>query len=194
MGKTCERKYGHGKKCKCKKCVVKYREIKCVKSKTERCKYDINVQCKKNASRCDSDSGVWNAGLVYPSGSAFINSPNNLGNYIVVDGSVHATAAFATDATGRPVKTDFAGALLTLPVPAAPSGNFQGVILHVGAVPDGGKNNIIRSRLEMKESTLARIKPNASLLATNEDIAPTVRMCYQVWIKVTYDADPCQCW
>jgi len=194
MGKTCASKYKHGKRCKCKKCVVKYKEIKCIKSKTDRFKYDINVQCQKNRSRSESDSGVWNAGLTYPAGSSFVNSPTNLGNYIVVDGVVHATAAFATDGSGRPVKTDFAGALLTLPVPADQSGNLEGVILHVGAVPDGGKTNIIRSRVEKADSTLGRIHPNRSLIATNEDIAPSVRVCYQVWIKVTYNADPCQYW
>lgn len=194
MGKSCDRKRSHGKKCKCKKCVVKYKEIRCIKTKKEKCKYDINIQCNKNFGRCDSDSGVWNAGVIYPAGSAMVNSPTNLGNYIVVDGVVHATAAFSTDGSGRPMKTDFDRALITLPVPAANNGNFQGVILHVAAVPEGGKTVITRSRLGFLESTLAQIKPNGTLIATNEDIPPTTRLCYQAWLKVTYNcAKSCYC-
>lgn len=193
MGRSCERKCTRDKRCKCKKCVVKYKEVKCVKTKTKKHKYDIDIKCNKCFNRCDSDAGIWNAGLVYPAGSAFVNSPKNLGNYVVVDGKVQATAAFATDASGRPVKTDFSRARLTLPVPAANNGNFKGVILHVGAVPDGGKTNIIRSRLKYSESTVATIGPNDTLIATNEDIAPTVRLCYQVWIKVTYDCEKTCC-
>jgi len=183
----------HGKGCKCKKCIVEYRHIKCVKEKTCKKKYDIKVKCDKSRARCDADAGVWNASLIPPAGSGFVNSPLNFGRYNVVDGVVHATTAYAVDGPARAVKTDFSRAALTLPVPAASGGSFEGVVLWVTQVPDGGKSTIIRTRLRLRESTIAEIKANDVLIATNEDIAPTIRSCFQVWIKVTYTCDPCAC-
>jgi len=183
----------HGKGCKCKKCKVEYRHIKCVKEKTFKKKYDIKVSCDKCKTRCDADSGVWNAGVIPPAGSGFVNSPTNSGRYNVVDGVVHATTAYAVDGPQRVVKTDFSRAAVTLPIPASSSGNFKGVILWVTQIPDGGKTTIIRTRLRLRESTIAEIKPNDILIATNEDIPPVVRSCYQVWIKVTYDCESCCC-
>ena len=184
----------HRKGCKSKKCTTEYRHVKCIKEKTTKRKYDIKVRCDKSKTRCDSDAGVWNAALIPPAGSGFVNSPSiTFGRYSVVDGTVHATTAYAVDGPARAVKTDFSRAALTLPVPAATSGSFTGVILWVTQVPDGGKSTIIRTRLRLRESTIAEIKPNDILIATNEDKPPTVRNCYQVWIKVTYDCDPCAC-
>ena len=196
MGKpstSCKRKRHHGKRCKCKKCVVKYREIRCVKTKTTKQKYDINIRCNRKSNKTVSDVGEWNAGLVYPAGSGFVNAPNNKGRYVIVNGQVHATTALANDGPGRAVKTDFSGAALSLPVPAADNGNFNGVILHVSAVPDGGKTLIARSRLKFSSQNVAQIGSNATLIATNEDLPPPVRPCYQVWIKVSYDVAPCFC-
>lgn len=191
MGKSCKRK--HDCKCKCKKCIVEYRHIKCVKSETKKRKYDVRISCNKCRDKCEADTGEWNASLVYPAGSGFVNSPDNKSRFNVVNGVVHATAAFATDGPGRAVPTDFACALLALPVPAVQDGSFKGVILHVSAVLDGGKTVIVRSRLKLQDTTIAAIKSNDTLIATNTDIAPPVRLCYQVWIKVTYNCKSCCC-
>jgi len=181
----------HKKNCKCKKCVVKYRKVKCVYQKDKKCKYDINISCDKNRNICDADTGLWNATLIHPAGSAVVNSPCNLGRYNVVNGTVHAVAAFALDLSGRMVKTDFARAILTLPVPAANNSNFKGVIVYVVAVGENHKNSIAVGRFEYQEATVARIKSDSVVIATNEDIAPTVRPCAQVWIKMTYDCTSC---
>jgi len=191
MGKSCKRK--HDRKCKCKKCIVEYRHIKCVKSETKKQKYDVRISCNKCRDKCESDTGEWNAALIYPAGSGFVNIPNNKGRYSTVNGVVHATAAVATDGPGRAVPTDFARAILSLPVPAAQDGSFKGVILHVSAIPDGGKTVIVRSRLKLRDTTIAEIKSNDTIIATNSDIAPAVRPCYQVWIKVTYNCSGTCC-
>ncbi len=195
MVKPCDRKRKrhHGKRCKCKKCVVKYREIRIVKTKTTKQKYDINIRCNRKSNKAFSDVGEWNAGLVYPAGSAFVNIPNNRGRYVIVLGKVHATTALTTAGPGRPVPTDFSGAALSLPIPAANNGTLSGVILHVSAVADGGKTVITRSRLKFSSQDVAQIGTNATLIATNDAIAPVVRPSYQVWIKVSYDVAPCFC-
>jgi len=74
-----------------------------------------------------------------------------------------------------------------LPIPAANTSNFKGTAIFVTAIPDGGKKNIAITRFEFQESTVARIRSENVILATNDDIAPTVRPCYQVWIKMSYD-------
>jgi len=174
-------------KCKRKKRYSKKRHVQCHSSKDKKCKYDITVKCDRNKHYTDADTGVWNASLVHPAGSGFVNSPKNFGRYNIVNGRVHAVAAFALDGAGRPVKTDFAGAVLALPVPAANNANFSGTIIYVSSVADGGKQNGVVGRFEFQEETVARIRPNSVQIATNTDIAPTVRPCYHVWIKMTYD-------
>jgi hypothetical protein len=151
------------------------------------------VRCDRNQHFTEADTGVWNATLVHPEGSAFVNSPTNFGRYNIVDGRVHAVAAFSLDGAGRPVKTDFAGAVLALPVPAANNSSFSGTIIYVSSVPDGGKENGVVGRFEFQEETVARIRPNSVQIATNEDIAPTVRPCYHVWIKMTYNTQAQVC-
>lgn len=180
----------HKKDCKCKKCVVKYRQVKCVYKKDQKCKYDISVSCNKNRNFCDADTGPWNATLIHPAGSAVVNSPYNLGRYNIFNGTVHAVAAFALDLSGRPVKTDFALTIMTLPVPAANTSTFKGTIVYVIDVDGLGKKNIIVGRFEYQEATVARIKSNSVVMATNDAVPPSVRPCAQVWIKMTYDCSP----
>lgn len=182
---------GCKKGCRCKKCVVKYRKVKCIHTKDKKCKFDIAVSCNKCRNPCDADTGLWNATLVHPAGSGFVNSPTNAGRYNVVNGQVQAVAAFALDGPGRAVKTDFSGAVLALPIPAANTANFKGTIIYVTDIPDGGKKTIIVGRFEFQEETVARIRPQSVVIATNEDVAPTVRPCYQVWIKMNYDCGSC---
>jgi hypothetical protein len=137
------------------------------------------------------DTGTWNAKMIYPAGSGFVNSPDNIGRYNIVHGTVHATAAFATDGPGRPVKTDFARAILTLPIPASNKCPLKGVVLHVADVQDGGKSTITVGRFTYQSSTIAQISADSVQIFTNDDLVPSIRPCYQVWIKLTYTADEC---
>lgn len=184
----------HKDTCSCKRCVTKCRKITCVNEKTRKYKYDIGIQSNPFRGNKDTDTGAWNAKVIYPAGSAFVNSPNNVGRYNVVDGVVHATAAFATDGPGRLVKTDLAGGIIALPVPAERSSSSNasfGTIIHVYDVQDGGKSAIAVGRVEYQSDTIARIRSSDLAIATNENQVPNVRPCYSVYLKLTYQASKC---
>jgi hypothetical protein len=181
----------HKDSCSCKTCVTKCRKITCVKDETKRHKYNIGIRSDQCTVRTDADTGTWNAKVIYPAGSAFVNSPNNIGRYNIVDGVVHATSSFATDGPGRLVKTDLANAIVALPVPASRKGPFNGTIIHVYAVQDGGKTTIAVGRIEYQSDTVARIRSSDLALATNEDQVPNVRPCYAVYVKLTYQVSEC---
>jgi hypothetical protein len=192
---------GHRKKCRdCegKGCPTKYRRVRKVREGDKKCRVDIRLETNPCRDLCKADTGLWNAGLYFPSGSGFINSPTNAGRYNIVDGVVQGVTAFVIDGPGRPVASDFQRAILTLPVPGREPAidledneRFIGTILFVSAVGDGGRKVIIRGNLEFQEPTIARIAPEGLVIAAN-NVAPTVRPCYQVWIHIKYECAPHQ--